>query len=60
MTPVERGTKVVGTAMTVETDNGGNFPIHIASYSVKEEGYVMVIGGKGYDGSTVGVGYAPG
>lgn len=46
--PVERGMKVVGTAMTVETDNGDNFPIHVASYSVKEDGYVMVIDGKGY------------
>lgn len=48
--PVERGMKVVGTAMTVETANGDNFPIHVASYSVKEDGYVMVIDGKGYDG----------
>lgn len=48
--PVERGMKVVGTAMTVETDNGDNFPIHVASYSVKEDGYVMVIDGKGYSG----------
>lgn len=48
--PVERGMKVVGTAMTVETDNGDNFPIHVASYSVKEDGYVMVIDGKGYAG----------
>lgn len=47
---VERGMKVVGTAMTVETANGDNFPIHVASYSVKEDGYVMVIDGKGYDG----------
>ncbi len=48
--PVKRGMKVVGTAMTVETANGDNFPIHVASYSVKEDGYVMVIDGKGYDG----------
>ena len=27
--PVARGMKVVGTAMTVETDNGDNFPIHV-------------------------------
>ncbi len=47
---VDRGMKVVGTAMTVETANGDNFPIHVASYSVKEDGYVMVIDGKGYDG----------
>ena len=48
--PVTRGMRVVGTAMTVETDNGDNFPIHVASYSVKEDGYVMVIDGKGFAG----------
>ena len=48
--PVERGMTVVGTAMTVETANGDNFPIHVASYSVQEDGYVMVIDGKGYTG----------
>lgn len=48
--PVTRGMKVVGTAMTVETGNGDNFPIHVASYSVKEAGYVMVIDGKAFDG----------
>lgn len=48
--PVDRGMTVVGTAMTVETANGDNFPIHVASYSVKEDGYVMVIDGKGYTG----------
>lgn len=47
--PVERGMKVAGTAMTVETGQGDNFPIHVASYSVQEDGYVMVIDGKGYD-----------
>lgn len=48
--PVARGMKVVGTAMTVETANGDNFPIHVASYAAKQDGYVMVIDGKGYDG----------
>ena len=48
--PVERGMTVVGTALTVETDNGDNFPIHVASYSFEAEGYVMVIDGKGYEG----------
>ena len=38
---------MVGTAMTVETDKGDNFPIHVATYSAKP-GYVMVIDGKGY------------
>ena len=40
--------KVVGTAMTVETDNGDNFPIHVATYSIPCAGYVMVIDGKGH------------
>jgi regulator of RNase E activity RraA len=38
---------MVGTAMTVETDNGDNFPIHVATYSAKP-GYVMVVDGKNY------------
>lgn len=48
--PVEKGMKVVGTAMTVESQDGDNFPIHLASYSAGNEGYVMVIDGKGYTG----------
>lgn len=48
--PVERGMTVVGTALTVETANGDNFPIHVASYSFQADGYVMVIDGKGYEG----------
>ena len=48
--PVERGMTVVGTALTVETDNGDKFPIHVASYSFDARGYVMVIDGKGYEG----------
>ena len=46
---VERGMFVVGTALTVETQDGDNFPIHVASYSQPGAGYVMVIDGKGYD-----------
>lgn len=38
---------LVGTALTVSTDNGDNFPIHVATYSATP-GYVMVIDGKGY------------
>lgn len=38
---------MVGTALTVETDKGDNFPIHVATYSAAP-GYVMVIDGKGY------------
>lgn len=40
--------KVIGTAATVETSDGDNFPIHVATYAVKRDGYVMVIDGKGY------------
>lgn len=47
--PVARGMEVVGTALTVETGEGDNFPIHVASHSFQAEGYVMVIDGKGYD-----------
>lgn len=45
--PVDRGMSVVGTALTVESDSGDNFPIHVASYSFKADGYIMVIDGKG-------------
>ena len=46
--PVQRGMCMVGTALTVETSDGDNFPIHVASYSFSAEGYVMVIDGKGF------------
>ena len=48
--PVSPEMKVVGTALTVETGEGDNFPIHLASYSQAGDGYVMVIDGKGYMG----------
>lgn len=41
---------MVGTAVTVETANGDNFPIHVASYMAPAEGYVMVIDGKNFPG----------
>jgi len=47
MLPVNPNVTMVGTAMTVECDNGDNFPIHIATYSGKP-GYVMVVDGKGF------------
>lgn len=47
--PVERGMFVAGTALTIETCDGDNFPIHVASYSQPGDGYVMVIDGKGYE-----------
>ena len=39
--------QMVGTAVTIQTDHGDNFPIHVATYSAKP-GYVMVIDGSGY------------
>ena len=39
---------MVGTAVTIETDGGDNFPIHVATYSAPSEGYVMVIDGKNF------------
>lgn len=47
MLPVNPDVYMVGTAMTVECDNGDNFPIHVATYSSKP-GYVMVVDGKGF------------
>lgn len=45
--PVCESMRVIGTACTVGTDNGDNFPIHVAIYQGKP-GYVMVIDGKGH------------
>jgi 4-hydroxy-4-methyl-2-oxoglutarate aldolase len=45
--PVDISMKVVGTACTVNTDSGDNFPIHLALYTTKPD-YVMVIDGKGH------------
>lgn len=45
MMPLEKHMKVVGTACTVETEDGDNFPIHVAIYQGKP-GYVLVIDGK--------------
>jgi regulator of RNase E activity RraA len=47
--PVNPKLVMIGTAMTIDTDNGDNFPIHVATYSAKP-GYVMVIDGKAYTG----------
>lgn len=46
--PVNETMKVVGTACTVSTDNGDNFPIHVAIYQ-GQPGYVLIIDGKGHD-----------
>lgn len=48
--PVDMSMKVVGTAFTLETENGDNLPIHL-SMKLLSEGYVMVIDGKGFDGT---------
>ena len=45
--PLEKNMKMVGTACTVETEDGDNFPIHVAIYQGKP-GYVLVIDGKNY------------
>lgn len=45
---VDPSMRVVGTAATVETGDGDNFPIHVATYAIPRDGYVMVIDGKGY------------
>lgn len=44
--PVSDSMKVIGTACTVSTNNGDNFPIHVSIYQGKP-GYVLVIDGKG-------------
>jgi len=44
--PLDENLKMAGTAMTVDTREGDNFPIHVAIYSSKP-GYVLVVGGKG-------------
>ena len=48
MGPLDPSMKVVGTAVTVETCEGDNLPIHFATYAAENEGYVMVIDGRGY------------
>ncbi len=47
MMPVDSSMRMVGTACTVETEDGDNFPIHVAIYQSKP-GYVLVVDGKGY------------
>lgn len=45
--PLDDGKFMVGTACTVDTEDGDNFPIHVAIYQGKP-GYVLVVAGKGY------------
>lgn len=45
--PIKMDMKCIGTAFTLETSGGNNFPIHLALYSEgKKDGYVLVIDGK--------------
>lgn len=45
--PIDESKIMIGTACTVDTENGDNFPIHVALSQAKP-GYVMIISGKGY------------
>ena len=45
--PVDPSMKIVATAITVNTCNGDNFPIHYATYTTPP-GYVMVIDGNDF------------
>lgn len=47
--PVDIRMRVVGTAFTLETEDGDNLPIHLAMKLLRD-GYVLVIDGKGYEG----------
>lgn len=47
MMPVDSSMRVIGTACTVSTEDGDNFPIHVAIYQ-GNPGYVLVVDGKAY------------
>lgn len=47
MMPVDSSMRMIGTACTVSTEEGDNFPIHVAIYQNKP-GYVLVVDGKAY------------
>lgn len=46
--PVNKNMRIIGTASTVSTNEGDNFPIHVAIYQ-GQPGYVLVIDGKGHE-----------
>lgn len=48
ISPVDHKMTLVGTAMTVDTEEGNNYMIHVASYTAPAEGYIMVVDGKNY------------
>ena len=45
--PLDSAKVLIGTACTVNTQDGDNFPIHVAIYQGKP-GYVLVVAGQGY------------
>lgn len=47
--PLDESKIMLGTAYTVDTEDGDNFPIHVAIYQ-GQPGYVLVVAGKGYRG----------
>ncbi len=47
--PLDDRKVMLGTAYTVDTEDGDNFPIHVAVYQ-GQPGYVLVVAGKGYPG----------
>jgi regulator of RNase E activity RraA len=47
--PLDESKIMLGTAYTVDTEDGDNFPIHVAIYQGRP-GYVLVVAGKGYRG----------
>lgn len=47
LNPLDDRKLMIGTACTVDTEDGDNFPIHVAIYQ-SQPGYVLVIAGKNY------------
>lgn len=47
--PLDESKVMLGTAYTVDTEDGDNFPIHVAVYQ-GQPGYVLVVAGKAYPG----------
>lgn len=45
--PIDESKTMIGTAYTVDTQEGDNLPIHVAIYQGKP-GYVLIVAGKGY------------
>ncbi len=45
--PIDESKIMIGTAYTVDTEDGDNFPVHVGIYQGKP-GYVLVVDGKGF------------